>query len=92
MPDINSIDYEQVSKENLQRVLDRKKLDLILKERLKSYNQGSIVVIQTPTENYLDTNISSVKSMVDNGYEGIYLSFQRPFKNISSENNRTQGC
>ena len=84
MPDINLIDYEQVSKENLQRAIDRKKLDLIIKERLKTYNQGSIVVIQTPTENYLDTNISSVKSMVDNGYEGIYLSFQRPFKNISS--------
>jgi len=84
MPDINLIDYEQVSKENLQRAIDRKKLDLIIKERLKTYNQGSIVVIQTPAENYLETNISSVKSMVDNGYEGIYLSFQRPFKNISS--------
>jgi len=84
MPDINLIDYEQVSKENLQRAIDRKKLDLIIKERLKTYNQGSIVVIQTPAENYLETNISSVKSMVDNGYEGIYLSFQRPFKNISA--------
>ena len=83
MLDINSIVYEQVSKENLQRAIDRKKLDLILKERLKSFNEGSIVVIHTPVENYLDTNISSVKSMVDNGYEGIYLSFQRPFKNIS---------
>jgi KaiC/GvpD/RAD55 family RecA-like ATPase len=84
MPDINSIDYEQVSKKNLQRAINRKKLDLILKERLKTYNEGSIVVIQTPAENYLETNISSVKSMVDNGYEGIYLSFQRPFKNITS--------
>ena len=84
MPDINLIDYEQVSKENLQRAINRKKLDLIIKERLKTYNEGSIVVIQTPAENYLETNISSVKSMVDNGYEGIYLSFQRPFKNISA--------
>jgi len=83
MLDINSIVYEQVSKENLQRAIDRKKLDLILKERLKSFNEGSIVVIHTPVENYLDTNISSVKSMEEDGYEGIYLSFQRPFKNIS---------
>ena len=84
MRNINSIDYEQVSKENLQRAINRKKLDIIIKEKLKTYNEGSIVVIQTPAENYLETNISSVKSMVDNGYEGIYLSFQRPFKNISS--------
>ena len=84
MSNINSIDYEQVSEENLKRAINRKKLNLIINERLNSYHEGSVVVIQTPAENYLDTNISSVKSMLDNGYEGIYLSFQRPFKNISS--------
>ncbi|MCJ7571846.1 MAG: hypothetical protein MUO82_08225 [Candidatus Thermoplasmatota archaeon] len=84
MPDTNTIDYEQVSKENFNRAIKRKKLDHILKERLKSYNEGSVVVIKTPVENYLQTNISSIKTMVDNGYEGIYLSFQRPFKNISN--------
>ncbi len=84
MRDINLIDYERVSKENLKKAIKRKKLDIILKEKFKSYNQGSVVVIQTPSESYLETNISSVKSMVDNGYEGVYLSFQRPFKNIST--------
>ena len=84
MPNINTFDYEQVSKENFNRAIARKKLDLILKQRLKAHNEGSVVVIKTPVENYLETNISSVKSMVDNGYYGVYLSFQRPFKNISS--------
>jgi hypothetical protein len=84
MRDISLIDYERVSKEKLKKVIERKKIDLVLKQKLRAHNQGSIVVIQTPAEDYLQTNISSVKSMVDNGYEGIYLSFQRPFKNISS--------
>ena len=84
MRDISLIDYERVSKQNLKRAIERKKLDHILKERLRSNSEGSIVVIQTPSENYLDTNVSSVKTMIDNGYEGVYLSFQRPFNNISS--------
>jgi len=84
MREINTIDYERVSKENLKRAIERKKINHGIKQKLKSSEEGSIVIIQTPSDNYLETNISSVKTMVDNGYEGIYLSFQRPFKNISS--------
>lgn len=84
MSNINSVNYERVGRENLKKALARKELNRILKERLKSYHEGSIIVIQTPAENYTEANISSVKTMIDNGYEGIYLSFQRPYKNISS--------
>lgn len=84
MTGINAIECERVGRKNLHKSLNRRKFNRILNEKLKSQDKGAVVVIETPVENYIDANISSVKSMLDNGFEGIYLSFQRPFKNISS--------
>jgi len=83
MTSITAIEYKRVERENLYKSLNRKKFNHILDEKLKPQNKGAVIVIETPVENYIDANISSVKSMIDNGFEGIYLSFQRPFKNIS---------
>jgi hypothetical protein len=84
MTSVDAIEYDRVRRDNLHKTLNRRKFNRILNEKLKSHDEGSVIVIETPVENYLDANVSSVKSMIDNGYEGIYLSFQRPFKNISS--------
>jgi len=84
MSKVNTLDYERVGRENLERTLNRKKFYKILKDGLKSHDKGSVIVVETPVGNYLDANIYSVKSMIDSNYKGVYLSFQRPYKNISS--------
>lgn len=82
MHSLNTIDYEKIGRENLKRSLILREYHRVLNERLKILEKDSVVVIETPAENYLEANISSIKSMVDNGYKGIYLSFQRPFRNL----------
>jgi hypothetical protein len=84
MHSVSSIDYEKIGRKNLKRALTLRKYHKILNEKLKTLDKDSVVIIESPAENYIEANISSVKSMVENGFEGIYLSFQRPFKNISN--------
>jgi KaiC/GvpD/RAD55 family RecA-like ATPase len=40
--------------------------------------------MELPAEQYFEANVSSVKTLTGNGFEGVYVSFQRPFNNISS--------
>jgi hypothetical protein len=84
MHSVGTINYDKIGKENLKRALILREYHRILNERLKLLEKDSVVIIESPAENYLEANISSIKSMVDNGYKGIYLSFQRPFRNISN--------
>jgi len=83
MTSIINLDYEIIGRDNLEEALARREYNRILNERLKDLDNEAVVVIESPAENYLQANVSSVKSMLDNGFEGVYLSFQRPFKNIS---------
>ena len=82
MHSLNTINYEKIGKENLKRTLILREYHRVLNERLKILEKDSVVVIETPAENYLEANISSIKTMIDKGYKGIFLSFQRPFRNI----------
>lgn len=84
MNSVTSVDYNKIGRDNLKKVLARREYNRFLNEALKDLDKESIIVIESPAENYLDANISSIKSMIDNGFEGVYLSFQRPFKNITS--------
>ena len=55
-----------------------------LAEALKKHKQGSIVMMELPTDAYFESNVESVKLLTGKGFGGVYISFQRPFKNISS--------
>ncbi|UCB59139.1 MAG: hypothetical protein JSV67_02230 [Thermoplasmatales archaeon] len=81
---INTYNYDKISKRNLDKFLVRRVYNRFLNNALKDLDKESIVMIESPSDNYLDANISSIKTMIDNGFEGVYLSFQRPFKNIFS--------
>jgi len=83
MSNINTVDYESIGKGNLIEAIEHREYNRVLNERLKDLDKDAVVIVESPVENYLQANISSVKSMLDNGFEGVYLSFQRPFKNIS---------
>lgn len=45
--------------------------------------RGGLFVFELPAEYYCKLNIHSVKYLVDHGCKGVYVSFQRPTKNIS---------
>jgi len=77
-------DYDKIGKKNLNKVLARRVYNRFLNKALSDLDKESVIMIESPAENYLDANISSIKTMIDYGFEGVYISFQRPFRNICS--------
>ena len=55
-----------------------------LSEALKKHKQGAIVMMELPAESYFESNIASIKLLTSKGLGGVYISFQRPYKNIFS--------
>jgi KaiC/GvpD/RAD55 family RecA-like ATPase len=59
------------------------KLELALNEVLKT-GKGKSILLELDAESYLETNIKTIKKLQKKGLSGVYVSIQRPFKNISS--------
>ncbi|KUO41480.1 MAG: hypothetical protein AVW06_01235 [Hadesarchaea archaeon DG-33-1] len=55
-----------------------------LAEAVEKHREGVVIMIELPAEHYLEANSVIVKSLTSTGYDGTYISFQRPFKNLSS--------
>jgi KaiC/GvpD/RAD55 family RecA-like ATPase len=55
-----------------------------LERTMKKYVNGAVIMMELPTESYFETSSSSIKALTNGGFEGVYISFQRPFKNIFS--------
>lgn len=51
---------------------------------IKKRKGGTVIMMEIPVESYLESNSASVKLLTRKGFDGIYISFQRPFRNISS--------
>ena len=45
---------------------------------------GNVVMMEHPADSYFEANSSTIKQLTSEGFEGVYLSFQRPFGNLSS--------
>jgi len=56
----------------------------ILGKSLEREKKGIVIMMELPTESYFHVNLTSIKYLTSKGFEGIYISFQRPFKNVSS--------
>ncbi|RLI91563.1 MAG: hypothetical protein DRO89_03725 [Candidatus Altiarchaeales archaeon] len=56
----------------------------LLRDIVEKYPSSAVVMMELPTESYFDVNIATVKFLIDREFEGIYISFHRPFKNILS--------
>jgi len=80
----NSLDYDRIALDNFRNVIARKKLHEALNEVVREGDKVSVIVLETPAEEYAETNISSIEYLLNNGYEGVYMSFQRPYDNICS--------
>jgi archaellum biogenesis ATPase FlaH len=44
----------------------------------------AVIMLESPTNAYFDANANNVKTLIQNGFEGVYISSQRPFKNVFS--------
>ena len=71
----DSLDYNELCKKIFGSTLD---------ETVNNYNNGASVVLELPAENYFLISSKFIKHLTNNGLEGIYLSFQRPYDNISN--------
>jgi len=57
-------------------------MNTFLAGTIEKHKQGAMVMVELPTEKYFLVNVASVRYFTDNGFEGIYVSFQRPYNNI----------
>ena len=55
-----------------------------IEQAIQMDKHGVIIMIELPVNAYFEMNSSTIKLLTNQGFEGIYISFQRPFKNISS--------
>src|SRR3989344_3660084 len=60
-----------------------KKLELAINEILKT-KKGTSIVLEIDTKSYLEINIKTIQKLKKQGLSSVYVSMQRPFKNISS--------
>jgi len=54
-----------------------------IKEIFTTNNHG-LYLLELPTESYCEMNFCTIKHLIDNGFKGVYVSFQRPLENIDS--------
>jgi archaellum biogenesis ATPase FlaH len=53
-----------------------------LVDNISKYEHGGTFLLELPSDSYCFANSVSVKCLTKNGYDGVYVSFQRPFENI----------
>ncbi len=55
-----------------------------IEQAIQIDKHGVIIMMELPINAYFEMNSSTIKLLTDQGFQGIYISFQRPFKNILS--------
>jgi KaiC/GvpD/RAD55 family RecA-like ATPase len=53
-------------------------------ERHSEIKEGRIIMLELPAEAYLESNVATIHVLTKRGYDGVYISFHRPFKSIQS--------
>jgi len=85
MAKVNCYSYDLIGQENLKRTLVRRNYyKKFLNQFVKDHENGSFVLLESPAESYFDYNIQSVNYLLNEGFQGVYVSFQRPFVNVAS--------
>ena len=56
----------------------------LLETAIKKHERGAVIMMELPADAYFDKNITSIKILTELDFDGIYISFQRPFKNLFS--------
>jgi len=53
-----------------------------IQNALAKHGEGAVVMMEVPTDAYFDANVETLRYLTENGFEGIYISFQRPDSNV----------
>ncbi|MDP7080193.1 MAG: hypothetical protein QF415_09905 [Candidatus Undinarchaeales archaeon] len=53
-----------------------------LSQVLSDHATGAVVMLELPTEAYFDANLATVEGLLALGFEGVYVSVNRPFPNL----------
>lgn len=59
-------------------------IDQSLVNILNKNKHGIVTMVELPSDNYFSIAAACVKRMVEDGYAGLYISFQRPVANLKS--------
>jgi KaiC/GvpD/RAD55 family RecA-like ATPase len=51
---------------------------------LRRHENGSVIMTELPSDTYMMVASSSLRALLEDGFEGVYISFQRPFSNLVS--------
>ncbi|MEW6036395.1 MAG: hypothetical protein AB1529_07320 [Candidatus Micrarchaeota archaeon] len=62
--------------------MDSESLKAALVKALQSH-AGGVIMMELPAEDYFEANAAAVAQLAEDGFEGVYISFQRPFGNVS---------
>ncbi len=49
---------------------------------MNDHPAGAVVMLELPTEAYFDANLATVEGLLKLGFEGVYVSVNRPFPNL----------
>ena len=49
---------------------------------MKGHPTGAVVMLELTTETYFDANLTTVEGLLSLGFEGVYVSVNRPFANL----------
>jgi len=61
-----------------------RKIKKSLTDHIEKYDNGAVLLFELPSDHYFEMNLASAKILTDMDYKGIYVSFQRPFNNLSN--------
>lgn len=53
-----------------------------MKTKTDALAKGTIIMYELPTDTYLESKTKSIKQLIKEGYNGVYISFQRPYENL----------
>lgn len=53
-------------------------------EAIERHMQGGVIMLQLPAEEYFESNAASVRELTRRNFEGVYVSFRWPYRNIAS--------
>lgn len=63
--------------------MDTRALGRAAEEVMRGRGNGGMILLAVPADSYFSANTAAVARLVKKGFEGVYLSFQRPFKNMA---------
>ena len=61
-----------------------KLIEKSLSAAINRHKKGAVIMMELPEDAYFEANIATVKLLTSKGFEGVYVSFHRPFISISS--------